>query len=220
MLNNCVLNVAYTIKYVSNVQLFTIYASFVRHARECSCESVQLSHLVFPTHTTCTGSGHCSHSCEKHCNVETWLLQCHTAWITREFYRCSTENTVLSGACCTSTVKVHERHSTPEIVALAASSTEYSVQANCRHLQDQVSQDAGTSSKYSEWTCSDAYIKIIIAIFAGCPSYQIFKIIIAIFAGCPSYQIFIRSMSFPHFGAKHLEQSSRGHSTGRQLNYF
>jgi len=65
------------------------------------------------------------------------------ARITKQFYRWSTENTELYGACCTSTVKVRERHSTAEIIALAASSTENSVQASCRHIEGQVNQDAG-----------------------------------------------------------------------------
>jgi len=40
---------------------------------------------------------------------------------------------------------------------------------------------------------------------------------------CPINHSFIhsiRSTSFPYLGAKHLEQSSSGHSTGLQLNYF
>ena len=54
--------------------------------------------------------------------------------ITKEFDRCSSENSELFGACCTSTVEVHERHSTTEIIALAANSTQNTVQASCCNL--------------------------------------------------------------------------------------
>ena len=42
----------------------------IKGAREGSCEKVQLPHLVLPAHTTSVDSGHCPHSCEKHCHVE------------------------------------------------------------------------------------------------------------------------------------------------------
>jgi len=65
-------------------------------------------------------------------------MQCHTAWITNDFYRCSTRThnylarVVLQQSKYTNFV---ELCSTAEIVALDASSTKnYSVQASCRHL--------------------------------------------------------------------------------------
>jgi len=60
--------------------------------------------------------------------------------------RCSTENSELFGACCTSTFEYNTRHSATEIIALAASSTENTVQASCRNLQGQVNENAGISS--------------------------------------------------------------------------
>jgi hypothetical protein len=49
-----------------------------------------------------------------------------------------------STACCIPTVQVHKRHSTAEIVALASSSSDYSVQASCHHLQVQVNQEGSS----------------------------------------------------------------------------
>jgi len=54
-----------------------------------------------------------------------------------------------SSACCTSTVEVHEHHFATYIIALAASSTEYSSCYSCRNCR-QVNDIAFDRVKYSK----------------------------------------------------------------------